>query len=353
MVTKKSIQSSGAVTVSMDIGNGFVKWRSPNGGGSYMSVIGDISGMMQGSWDVKSMDSVQPVRCIRFEGRVFGFGESVYYTSSRPQVIRDTSRIDTQYYRQLFASVLASAIEPDPKGVTVELVLSLPPGRYFEREHLKEIIAGPYAVDIVQDSKVVQHGIYNVPLNTIRVIPEGVGSVCMSILDERGHEQDSKINGAVIGVVDIGTLTTDLIMLDDLKIVRNGCWTEEVAIYSGIYKPLMDYANNLGLVIPDYRCEAVLRRGSFTVQGEEHSILALMERWWRDLALYVDGLIRQHWHGGNDVDMILLTGGGAGQVFGELRRIYKHIRLSSDNAIELVTGNADGGYRYGLFRREA
>lgn len=337
---------------SFDIGNGFVKYTSEDQKGSYVSVVSEVSDMLE---DFEGFQGGN-TQIIRFEGKVIAFGDSAYYSGSNPMIIRDTSRFTTNYYKQLFASALATSLPSclDPDGITVDVVLSLPPGRYFEREHLKELIAGSYSVDVIGADKKWHSGIYNVPVSSIRVIPEGVGSICLNVLNELGEERaGTTMHQHVVGVVDIGTLTTDLIQLDGLKIVRDGCWTEEQALYSGIYKRLKQIALNQGLNIPDYRLAKVVEDGYYMLKGQKFNIESMVTRWSTDLALTVDGIIRQHWHGGNDVEMILLTGGGAEYVYAELQRIYPHVRLSSDNRNDLVTGNSEGGYRYGLMRRNA
>ncbi|MFN8565352.1 MAG: hypothetical protein U0703_27845 [Anaerolineae bacterium] len=85
---------------------------------------------------------------IGFEGQKWAIGESVQTIGTGHRTIRDASRIETPFYRTLFASMLARAV-PCAPGTSVEVapVLSLPPGMYYEKERLKEALAGIYDVD--------------------------------------------------------------------------------------------------------------------------------------------------------------------------------------------------------------
>lgn len=335
--------------VSFDIGNGYVKWKSRNGYGSYLSAVGEISNELD---DIDGF-SQKTDNIILFEGKTLVYGDDVYFHATTPQIIRATSRIDTPYYRQLFASALAQSVgvRGRKQKIEVEVVLSLPPEHYFRRDELKGILAGEYNVGVYVEG-VVKPVIYSIPRDRIRVIPEGVGSVCINVISELGQEiPGTQMHNRVVGVVDVGTLTTDLITLDGLKIVQSRYRTVESAIYSSIYQKLISLALKQGVYIQDYECQRVLDKGYFSVQGSKFYIDQKLLVWTKDLANVIDGLIHQHWRGGNDVELMLLTGGGAHYVYDELKRSYKHLFLASDNKITLVLANAEGGYRYGLLKR--
>jgi hypothetical protein len=336
--------------LSCDIGNGYVKLRSATNLTGYMSVVGDVSETLDGFQGVNSEQDF----IIGFEGKQIAIGETVYFKGMTAEVIRHPSRIETGFYRKLFASALAAGVPGNPKRPTeVEVVLSLPPAYYFDREKQKERLAGTYEVEVPDDGGRWVKVVYNVPYANMRVIPEGVGTVCMIALNDDGTERgDTKLHQKVVGVVDVGTLTTDLIKLDNLRIVRDGCTSEEVAL-NFIYKKLRTFAQHYGITIQEHRYQSVIDKGHFSVQGEPIPLDNEMSKWSTELAQMVDGYIRKMWAGGNDVDQIILTGGGARYVYTELCKIYRHVRLASDNALELFQGNADGGYRYGMLRRLA
>lgn len=336
--------------LSCDIGNGYVKLRSATNNTGYMSVVGDVSETLDGFAGVNAEQDF----IIGFEGKQIAIGETVYYKGMTAEVIRHPSRIETSFYRKLFASALVAGIPGNPKKPTdVEVILSLPPAYYYDREKQKERLAGTYEIEVPDDGGRWTKVIYNVPFANMRVIPEGVGTVCMIALNDDGTERgDTKLHQKVVGVVDVGTLTTDLIKLDNLRIVRDGCTSEEVAL-NFIYKKLRMFAQHYGITIQEHRYQAVIDKGYFSVQGEPVYLGDEMSKWSAELAQMADGYIRKMWSGGNDVEEIILTGGGARYVYADLRKVYRHVRLASDNALELFQGNADGGYRYGMLRRLA
>ncbi|MFN8452460.1 MAG: hypothetical protein U0521_28615 [Anaerolineae bacterium] len=117
---------------------------------------------------------------IGFEGQKWAIGESVQTIGTGHRTIRDTSRIETPFYRTLFASMLARAV-PCAPGTSVEVapVLSLPPGMYYEKERLKEALAGIYDVDAPVQGSLREPGprrsLYHVPLVGIQRHPRRHG----------------------------------------------------------------------------------------------------------------------------------------------------------------------------------
>lgn len=348
-VKKQTVTNGTPQLASFDIGNGFVKAKSAYEEATYASVIGDLNETLDGFSDITpDRDFV-----IGYNGKRVVVGEAVYRKGiGAAQMIRDVSRVGTPFYKTLFASALYATIPGNVNApTTVEVVLSLPPKAYWDREKQKENLAGVYEIEVPDDQGGFCTVVYEVPYQLMRVIPEGVGTVCNIVLDDAGRErQNTDLHKKVVGVVDVGTLTTDLIMLDNLQLVRRGCDSILNAL-SDIYEKLISYAAQKGAVIEDYRCDSTVNDGYFLLQGKREPIDRRVESWSRDLASVIEGAIRTKWRGGNAVEDIVLRGGGAMNVYPYLQQAFPHVRLASDNKIDLVRSNADGGYRYGMLRR--
>lgn len=347
---KQTISNGTLQLASFDIGNGFVKVKSATSMTTYAAVIGDLNETLDGF--STGLSTAEDDIIIGYNGRRVVIGDTVYRKGmGAAQVIRHTSRIETEFYKTLFASALYKAIGNVEAPTTVEVVLSLPPVAYYEREKQKENLAGVYEIEVPDKNGRFCTNVYEVPYNLMRVIPEGVGTVCSIVLDENGNEiKGTNLHTKVVGVVDVGTLTTDLIMLDNLKLVRRGCDSVLHAL-NDIYQKMVKYASRQSVVIEDYRCSDIANQGYFLAHGQRVNIEDQLDRWAADLAGVIDAAIRTTWNGGNDVEDIILRGGGARNVYPFLARVFPHVRLASDNMNNLVTSNADGGYRYGLLRR--
>lgn len=334
------------VLVSFDIGNGYVKVRGPGGAySSYPSVMAVMSDSLDG-FDFSLNGSTK--RVIGLHGRRYAIGESVYYDGQTPVTVAHRSRINMDYYRVLFASALTEVVH---QSQTVRAVVSLPPAAYWDKDRQKATLSGAYDVQRMAFRTGPTQYHYEVPAQLMRVIPEGLGTICAMALDENGYERaDFYLAQASVGIVDVGTYTTDLIQLDRLRIVRNGCATITHALHD-IHERIQAYASSVNVDIERYKLDEVLHRGYFLSSGRRVEIGHEVGAWARELATAISALIRTTWNGGDNVEYIIVTGGGAPLVQTLLAMEFPHVRLM--DAVEPFFANCEGGYRYGLLRERA
>lgn len=326
---------------SGDLGNGYIKARSTdNTGISFPAVISVVSDMLGGfNFDLSKTnhDFV-----IGFEGKSYAIGETVRLKGLTPVTIAHRSRIETDFYRIMFASALAATIWED---CSPSVVLSLPPAAYWDKDKIKQALQGIYKVEVPGYRTVT----YDIPQQVMRIIPEGVGAVCLLVLDKDGNDKQAEqaLSKLRVGVVDVGTYTTDLIQLDQLRIVRAGCDSLPHALHD-VHEKVRNYCQHQGYDLDMYRADEVLNAGYFMRAGVRHSISEYIDDWTGDLIPAISGMIRTKWNGGDDVDAILLTGGGSLYIYDRMAMEFPHVRL-----VEQVPphfANCEGAYRYGLLR---
>jgi hypothetical protein len=345
-----------AKIVSLDLGNGFVKARSAARSVSYPSVISVMSQSIE--FDLFGSDDF----VIGYDGHRFAIGETVHFKGLTPVTISHRSRIGTDFYKTIFASALAATVKT---SAVISPVVSLPPAAYWDKEKQKEALAGVYEVEVADGKGKFKKLTYTVPYENIRVIPEGVGTVCMFVLDENGNEIDDTMFKNVIGIIDVGTYTTDLIQLDRLKLVRRGTDSIPHALHD-IHTKLRNLTSTRGYDLDVHKADEVLRQGWYRQGGLRIGIDKEVEEWAKQLSQLVSGAIRSNWNGGDDVDFILVTGGGGGLVYNYLADEFKlkkdNVKLQNpaleDERVFIVEdaphfANAEGGYRYGLLREKA
>lgn len=330
------------VLVSLDLGNGWSKVRSGAKTLSFQSVISEESQSI--NFDMAFSPNGDFV--IEFEGKRYAVGDTVYRRGLMAVKIAHRSRLEMDFYRVLFAAGLAGVVG---STANIKAVVSLPTGAYWDKEKMKETLAGEYMVKL-PSHKSPRTLTYTVDYNNIRVIPEGVGTVCMFVLDDRGGERDTTLFNRVVGVVDVGTYTTDLIKLEKLKIVRAGTGSYTVALQQ-IHQRLKDFASGMGVDIPDEQLDSYLQKRHIMKHGQRVPIDAQIDEWGLELAKVIEANIRTLWRGGDDIEYILLTGGGSGYVF-------KHLQTVFGSRVDIVEdsphfANANGGYRYGLLHERA
>ncbi len=329
---------------SGDLGNGYIKARSSTCQPiSYRAVISVVSDMLGNfNFDLSSNHDI----VIRFEGKEYAIGETVENKGLTPVNISHRSRIETDYYRTLFASALVRTIR---KSCEPDVVLSLPPAAYWDRDRLKQILAGTYKVELLGQNTLT----YEIAPNKIKVIPEGVGAVCLLVLDDHGRDRRMRSNlfTEPVGVIDIGTYTTDFIMLSKLKIVRRGCDSLQHALHD-IHSKLRTYAQKAGYDLDVYMVDQVLMQEYFMLQGVKHSFREQIPVWFGELVPAISGMVRTLWNGGDDVSEILLTGGGTLQTYDMLSMEFPHLSIVEEGVLPWLV-NCEGAYRWLLLKQRA
>jgi len=333
------------ILVSLDIGNGYVKARGPNNiSVSYPSLVAEVVENMPG-FDFSLNGAGKFV--IGYRDHQWAIGDTVRYEGMAVQSVTHRSRISMDFYRVLFASALSEVVRTSGR---IKAVISLPPAAYFDKERQKAVISGVYDVQRAAGPGPVKFH-YELDANDIRVIPEGLGSVCVLALDEQGKQRGNNyLLTEAVGIVDVGTYTTDLIQLDHLRLVKAGCTSIQTALHQ-IHERLRTYASSCGVDMLPHETDMILQRGYFLKLGDRVRFDDVVMDWARELATVISGQIRSVWNGGDGVDRIIITGGGAEYVEPFLKLEYPHLRLIEET--EPFFANCEGGYRYGLLRERA
>ena len=324
--------------VSGDVGNGFTKFISSTNQFTFPSVIATEQGAIDFEGFSPNHDFVIEFDSEGNGSQRFAIGETAWKLGRMRVTAMDRSRIGTPFYKTLFAGGLAAVVQ---QPATLSVVLSLPVEWYSEREKVKDMMAGEYVVGFAGRTLS-----YQVPRDLMRVIPEGFGTVCTMVLDKSGQISNRSLADSRVGVVDVGTKTTDLMLFDALEIYP--------AMSGGINTALADawkvvgeeISKNVGRNLEPHEVDDALHLGYFKHRGRRVDIKEWKTKALRALAAAVDGEIKSLWQGGDYVDNIIVTGGGAVFVFEYLDYPHKYIVPEGHFA------NVDGSYRYGLLRSQ-
>lgn len=331
--------------ISIDEGNGNVKVVTSKGRFGFQSVYGVASNMIDdfgGGVFKPNHDYL-----LRIEDQIYSIGETVYFRGVTPVSVHHESRVEDPFYKILFMAALSLSLGG---SCTVEPVLSLPPRYYNRKEVVKDLLAGTYTFGVF-DPKVKEWKTqtYVVPYELMKIIPEGMGTVCSMVLKPNGGEYpNTDLHKKVVGIVDIGTYTTDLVMLDQLRLVKSGTDSIEQAL-SKLYQGIKEYADSESVTIHGYELDKAFKSGYFLKSGNRVPLAPIIHRWAQNLSEAIVAAIRSKWNGGDAVEQIVVTGGGAEVIAPFIMKAFKHARIveTPDN-IEHYYTNAEGGYRFGM-----
>lgn len=184
-------------------------------------------------------------------------------------------------------------------------------------------------------------------VNVIKVIvlPQPIGTVMSRYLDEEGYVADERYESIRVGVIDIGTGTTDL---DSINRLRR---EEHKSIPVGmkdVYQIIADYVNsqNPNAKAEFYHIEPFFAEGVYKI-SERHSVdfkevkqAAIFE-----VAEKIKTGIKNAWKTFDRFDEIILTGGGADLFEADIKLLVEDLIKADDPQGD----NAEGMYRYGTF----
>ncbi len=314
--------------IGVDVGFGFTKATA---GGEYIifkSIIGEYAdiqfhlGLEENTWE----DNLQ----IRLEDNMYFLGELAEKQSSVQQYTLDQSKLVGEFVKILAVAAIGLLTE---ERETVSVVTGLPVG-YYRRDarRVQEILKGVHRIEYLGDQGKGTEKQINVA--KIKIIPQPMGSVFNLLLDEEGSPTNKKIASQKIGVVDIGFRTTDFVLLDHLRYIERGSSTTD----NGMSRCFSLIANKLrqktGVSVELHRLYNAIFTGSIRIRGKEYNITNLKNRVYSHFASQIANDINRIWENDWDIDLIILTGGGA-------KELFEYIKPLVEGNLLLVEGRTD------------
>lgn len=324
--------------VSFDLGNGFTKYVSSSGEGFFPSVFA----LQEPGIDFDGLRSADDF-VISLDGDTYAVGYSAWRLGNISVRTLDRTRVLGPEYRVLFASALAASCA---QGGIIQPILSLPVSWYEEkrRNQVKSHLAGQW--EIGSNGRNMS---FSVPLDLISIVPEGFGTICSLALDRNGKAHSNGLLRMIVGVVDVGTKTTDLSMFDGLQIVPARTAGYDIGLVQ-VYNIMSRLAEReLGHTFSIEQLDETLHGGQLWHGPEDVSLQAAE---WKHQALLqvsrsIAGHVKSLWGGGNDVQRIILTGGGAQHLYQYLMNDFSHLQPVANGPM----ANVVGGFSYGILKR--
>jgi plasmid segregation protein ParM len=308
------------INVGIDIGYGYTKVVAGNNASIFPSVVGNFEEGIQ----AEGLQS-QKLETIKIDNVQLLIGESALKHSDRFFSIRDKNWITSLAFRALlnYSFKLANL-----NGSSLVLVSGLPVSYYRTDKEVME-----------RELKEVANT--NSMANTIRVIPQPLGSFYDIVLDDNGRIKNDKYTTSKVGVLDIGFYTTDLLTIDNLELLKKQVTSFENGISSAYEKISKDIIDKYELNLSIHETEKSVRNGYIKVFGERKDISEIADKRLKELAIEIEAKVKTVWKNAADIDTIILSGGGASALKGFLN-LYKHSVLINNSQF----ANARGYYKY-------
>lgn len=331
--------------LAIDIGYGYTKALTPG----------------QPPW--VCLSAVGPAVDVRFEGDIGGDSQELTVkVSDRWYFVGRRALQQSPHARQTLAVTKVGGVEQKAQfyaaagelvktsAEEIAVVTGLPVADYTHerRARLKKMLLGHHVIERPRKWD------REFDVTDVYVLPQGMGALYALALDRRGRLANTNrdLFHGLVGIVDIGWLTTNLILVEDLRYVEKGSNSVTAGIgevLRGVGKDLKQ-AYDLEWTLQLGRLDQAVRKGWVDVYGERMDISHFVKPHLRDVAEAVVAAAQSlpGWGAGAGLQAVILTGGGSRLLGDYLRAAYPHARISGEQP-EL--DNVGGYLRAGLRRR--
>jgi len=328
--------------VGVDIGYGYTKAVGEAGQVVFPSVVGKAERIRYENDLHRQLgsDGEPGIALVTEEGDRF-VGELALLQSRVQWTLLDRSRVEDPSARLLFLAALSELTGGDKGTREFRVVTGLPVKWYGDRDKVVDQLRGKHIVQRVNGYKLVQR----FSVADVLVVPQPFGSLFNTILGTDGQIVDEDLARGRLGVIDIGTFTTDYVLVDGLRYVERGSGSISTGMskaYQLVGRSLLD---TFGLDLRMHEVDRVVREEKVTLFGEERNIDWLAEPVFDVLAEEVLAQAGTLWGDGRDLRAILVTGGGAIALGERICRRYPHARVLDDAPMANVRGFLKYGSR--------
>jgi plasmid segregation protein ParM len=186
-----------------------------------------------------------------------------------------------------------------------------------------------------------------VTIEQVHVVPQPFGSLFRALISPEGRVTDPEgLATCKVGVLDIGTHTTDAILSDHLTYVEVHSGSIPVAtgqLYDLVRRAVAD-RYDLELTRPEIA--DVVETGKATAFGKQLNARHLVDEARASVARQVVAFAQTLWGDAKTYATIILTGGGGVYFEPQVRAAFPHAHLAADAQL----ANAQGFYRYGALK---
>jgi len=197
----------GIMIIGLDIGYGLTKIVDSNGRVDTFKFLVGVGSPLTMNLPISEK---KKIRTVHIEGNTYTIGEDVERYELPVISVRQRNSIESMAYKALILAAVRDSISGDM--------------------HSNKIVTG-LPVRFINDAEILKKTFYSIiPSCEIVVIPQPAGIFFDLILDSQGNVEQWEYANSRVGVVDIGTYTTDLLLFDHMEAIDTMSGTITIGI---------------------------------------------------------------------------------------------------------------------------
>jgi len=325
--------------LALDIGYGWTKGMTRRGQMIVPSLVGPAEAIRYESDLIAANGHGLSVNV---GGRWRFVGEYASLQSASASQTLDVTRTGSIEQKALFYAVASDLVRTNDTEVAI--VTGLPVADFDDRnkDALRKMLMGKHEVN--------RHGkrARRFDVTGVYIVPQAIGSLFALVLDRRGQLADGDLASGRVGIVDVGTLTTNYILVDRLRYVETGSDSITTGMAEMLGKVAKDLKREYGLdwSLQLSKVDQAVRDRSVEIKGVPVNIAHLVNPHLDALADTIVSRARTLWGAGVDLRAVVLTGGGSLELAPYVRTAYTHARtVGGDPQMANVIGYLRAGLR--------
>ena len=327
----------------VDIGFGFTKATDGKEFVLFKSILGEVTDIQFSLPIVKS--EAGPCLHVLLDGRSYFVGDFAEQHSTTRQFTLDQEKLLSEFCKVLALTAMGYLYKDT---TPVNIITGLPVGYYREfNQRLSKMLKGQHEISFQKHDGSIDVTCVNI--NNLRIIPQPLGSIFNLLMDENGKITNRELAKQKIGVIDIGFRTTDFCIFHGLQYVERGSSTTDTGIsktFNVIAKKLREESKvNVEL----YRLYKAIETGFIKIRGKEFNISKIRDAVFAHAASIIASDLDRLWADDWDVDVIIISGGGAMELTNFLKPLITGNILPLETNIDVRLNNVQGYYKYARY----
>ena len=273
--------------IGVDIGYGVTKVIDSNGRvESFRSIVG------AGVPNSLGLPRGQKLRTVKVGDATYTVGEEAE-TFSLPLInVRQRNSIESIAYKALVLAAVGNDRSNGNEDSRHFIITGLPVQFMNDFERLKNVYKSI------------------LPEAQIAVVPQPAGSFFDVLLDIEGRVKNDAYSKARIGVIDIGTYTTDFILFDKMEVVNGLSGTVTIGINS-LTSQIIEACRDKRRSLSHIEAEEAITTGYIRRLNEQINVSDIVQKLKKQVAGNIWSYMNSLWGGDERIEQIILTGGGA------------------------------------------